>query len=124
MSNIEKIRQEIERQIEALEYVKMLKSKYKHKDSLPEEKPSYVTDSPGDPGNPGEPGISDLEEAAEEYASKTLCDPDDGPTVGLAKGAFIAGAEWMYHQMTKSTERKGMPRQKTAYINGLGVETR
>ena len=37
MSNIEKIRQEIERQIEALEYVKMLKSKYKHKDSLPED---------------------------------------------------------------------------------------
>lgn len=27
---------------EALEYVKMLKSKYKHKDSLPEEKPSEV----------------------------------------------------------------------------------
>lgn len=41
-----------------------------------------------------------------------------------ADDAFIAGAEWMYHQMTKSTERKGMPRQKTAYINGLGVETR
>lgn len=64
-------------------------------DSLPEEKLSYVTDSPGDPGNPGEPGISDdLKEAAEKYIQGTLCDLDDGPTVGLAKGGFIAGAEW------------------------------
>lgn len=40
-----------------------------------------------------------------------------------ADDAFIAGAEWMYHQMMR-TEQKGMPREKTAYINGHGVETR
>ena len=39
--------------------------------------------------------VNDLEEAAKEYASKTLCDPDDGPSVGLVKDSFIAGAEWM-----------------------------
>ena len=41
-----------------------------------------------------------------------------------ADDAFIAGAEWMYEQMKKEGEQKGMPRQKTAYINGQGVETR
>lgn len=40
-----------------------------------------------------------------------------------ADDAFIAGAEWMWKQMTKG-ESKGMPREKTAYINGQGVETR
>ena len=55
--------------------------------SRPEEKPS-----------------KDLEEAAKEYASKTLCDPDDGPSVGLVKDAFIAGAEWQKEQMIKDAK--------------------
>ena len=78
-------------------------------DSLPEEKLSYVTDSPGDPGNPGEPGISDLEKAAEEYGRENvhywydeeigdgaICDDFEDLKVG-----FIAGAEWQKDQMAK-----------------------
>lgn len=84
---------------EALEYVKMLKSKYKYKDSLPEEIPPYCK---GAKGHPDPPGVSDLEGAAEEYASKTLCDPDDGPSVGLVKDAFIAG----WNGGIKSQEKK------------------
>lgn len=55
----------------------------------------------GPKGDPDPAGTSDLEEAAKEYASNTLCDPDDGPSVGLAKNAFTAGAEWQKEQMMK-----------------------
>lgn len=64
----------------------------------------------------------DLDEAAGLYLDSHK--PLTRYNWGDLQDAFIAGAEWQYHQMTKSTERKGMPRQKTAYINGLGVETR
>lgn len=56
----------------------------------------------GPKGDPDPAGTSDLEEAAKEYASKTLCDPDDGPSVGLAKDAFIAG----WNGGIKSQEKK------------------
>lgn len=119
MSNIEKIRQEIDTRrqhmVEELmgheencEYHRIKGMHDAYVDlltfldySLSEEKPSYVTDSPGDPGNPGEPGISGLEEAAEEYLQnvkarflRTL----EHPT---AKEAFIAGAEWQRKQLLK-----------------------
>ena len=42
--------------------------------------------------------FTSLEEAAEKYIQGTLCDLDDGPTVGLAKNGFIAGAEWQKGQ--------------------------
>ena len=69
---------------EALEYVKMLKSKYKHKDSLPEEKPS-----------------DDLEEAAKEYMKKARKHLFDDSPIGRADDAFKAGAEWQKEQVTK-----------------------
>lgn len=73
------------------------------RDSLPEEKPSYVTDSPGDPGNPGEPGISDLEEAAKKYAHCPFTDDDgnfhEDAIDETAYRDFIAGAEWQKEQM-------------------------
>lgn len=69
--------------------------------SQPEGFPPYQT---GFKGHPDPPGVSDLEGAAEEYASKTLCDPDDGPSVGLAKDAFIAGANYQHCK-----EAKGYP---------------
>lgn len=75
------------------------------RDSLPEEKPSYVTDSPGDPGNPGEPGISDLEEAAKKYAHCPFTDDDgnfhEDAIDETAYRDFIAGAEWQKEQMMK-----------------------
>lgn len=69
--------------------------------SRPEEIPPYCK---GVKGHPDPPGVSDLEGAAEEYASKTLCDPDDGPSTGLAKDAFKAGAKWMKERMIKEAE--------------------
>ena len=65
------------------------------KEQKQEKFPPYVT---GFKGHPDPAGTSDLEEAAKEYASKTLCDPDDGPSTGLAKESFIAGAEWQKEQ--------------------------
>lgn len=65
------------------------------KEQKKEKFPPYVT---GFKGDPDPAGTSDLEEAAKEYASKTLCDPDDGPSTGLAKESFIAGAEWQKEQ--------------------------
>lgn len=65
------------------------------KEQKQEKFPPYVT---GFKGDPDPAGTSDLEEAAEKYASKTLCDPDDGPSTGLAKESFIAGAEWQKEQ--------------------------
>ena len=65
------------------------------KEQKQEKFPPYVT---GFKGHPDPAGTSDLEEAAKEYASKTLCDPDDGPSTGLAKESFIAGAEWQEEQ--------------------------
>jgi len=65
------------------------------KEQKKEKFPPYVT---GFKGHPDPAGTSDLEEAAKEYASKTLCDPDDGPSIGLAKESFIAGAEWQKEQ--------------------------
>lgn len=67
----------------------------KQKAQKQEKFPLYVT---GFKGDPDPAGTSDLEEAAKEYASKTLCDPDDGPSTGLAKESFIAGAEWQKEQ--------------------------
>ena len=67
----------------------------KQKEQKQEKFPPYVT---GFKGHPDPAGTSDLEEAAKEYASKTLCDPDDGPSTGLAKESFIAGAEWQKEQ--------------------------
>lgn len=71
----------------------------KQKEQKKEKFPPYVT---GFKGHPDPAGTSDLEEAAKEYASKTLCDPDDGPSTGLAKESFIAGAKWQKEQ--KSAE--------------------
>ena len=100
MSNIkEQIRKEIERRMLELardKYIDLHDTLCRTKelnhllafiDSLPEEKPS-----------------EDLLDAAKEYASKTLCDPDDGPSTGLAKESFIAGAKWMKERMIKEAE--------------------
>lgn len=35
----------------------------------------------GSTGDPDPAGTSDLEEAAKEYADKTICEVDDGPSV-------------------------------------------
>lgn len=91
MSNIDKIRQEIERRRDICKCIFERDSDtyYQGKsvaygevlafiDSLPEEKPS-----------------EDLEKAADDYVCRTTCDTDDGPSVGMAKDAFEAGAEWM-----------------------------
>ena len=48
----------------------------------------------GATGDPDPAGTSDLEEAAKEYADKTICDVDDGPSVGTVIDAFVAGAKW------------------------------
>ncbi len=48
----------------------------------------------GPTGDPDPAGTSDLEEAAKEYADKTICDVDDGPSVGTVIDAFVAGAKW------------------------------
>ena len=67
----------------------------KQKEQKKEKFPPYVT---GFKGHPDPAGTSDLEEAAEKYIQGSMCDLDDGPTVGLAKEAFIAGAEWQKEQ--------------------------
>lgn len=41
-----------------------------------------------------------LDEAADAYYSKNYCDVDDGPSVGMARDAFKAGAQWMKDQLT------------------------
>lgn len=48
----------------------------------------------GPTGDPDPAGTSDLEEAAKEYADKTICDVDDGPSVGTVIDAFVTGAKW------------------------------
>ena len=73
----------------------------KQKEQKKEKFPPYVT---GFKGHPDPAGTSDLEEAAEKYIQGSMCDLDDGPTVGLAKEAFIAGAEWQKEQ--DATQRK------------------
>lgn len=65
------------------------------KEQKQEKFPPYVT---GFKGHPDPAGTSDLEEAAEKYIQGSICDLDDGPTVGLAKESFIAGAEWQKEQ--------------------------
>ncbi len=72
----------------------------------------------GPKGHPDPPGVSDLEGAAEEYASKTLCDPDDGPSVGLVKESFIAGANY---QRLKRLVVEGVKSSShlDAYIEGV-----
>lgn len=67
----------------------------KQKEQKKEKFPPYVT---GFKGHPDPAGTSDLEEAAEKYIQGSMCDLDDGPTVGLAKEAFIAGAKWQKEQ--------------------------
>lgn len=112
MSNIEKIKAEIKRRIKACETkngfpagticairIETYEGLLSFINSLPEEIPPYCK---GVKGHPDPPGVSDLEGAAEEYASKTLCDPDDGPSVGLVKDAFIAG----WNGGIKSQEKK------------------
>ena len=86
MSNIEKIRQEIERLMKETEDSQFdkgerygLKAVLAFIDSLPEEKPS-----------------EDLEEAAEEYAR--LDEEGKWKDGGKYKG-FIAGAKWMSKRM-------------------------
>lgn len=65
------------------------------KEQKQEKFPPYVT---GFRGDPDPAGTSDLEEAAEKYIQGSMCDLDDGPTVGLAKESFIAGAKWQKEQ--------------------------
>jgi len=67
----------------------------KQKEQKKEKFPPYVT---GFKGHPDPAGTSGLEEAAEKYIQGSMCDLDDGPTVGLAKEAFIAGAKWQKEQ--------------------------
>ena len=102
MSNIEKIRQEIERRIQSYKTkngfpagtisaikIETYEGLLAFIDSLPEEKPS-----------------EDLEEAAEEYADKHgFRVPYDGSNnyyddvdVKASKEGFLAGAEWMAKQ--------------------------
>ena len=95
MSNIEKIRQEIERRKKICEGIFERESDtyYQGKavaygellpfiDSLPEEKPS-----------------EDLEEAAKEYMKKARKHLFDDSPIGRTDDAFIAGAEWQKKQM-------------------------
>ena len=82
--------------------------------SRPEEIPPYCK---GVKGHPDPAGVSDLEGAAEEYASKTLCDPDDGPSTGLAKDAFIAGAN--YQRLKRLAEAAKSSSHLDAYIEGV-----
>jgi hypothetical protein len=84
--------------------------------SLSEDKPSYVTDSPGDPGNPGEPGISDLEEAADNHI-KSIDDGNDEWSLVDVKDAFIAGAKWQAKQLLK-----GSPLPDDTVLFQKGVE--
>lgn len=118
MSDIEKIKAEIERRIEnywsdgdvdSVVVSGELEELIDFINSLPEEFPPYCT---GVKGDPDPAGISDLEEAADKYIQGSLCDLDDGPTVGLAKEAFIAGAEYQKGQMTKdAVENRRRKRQ-------------
>ena len=98
MNNIERIKAEIEMRIKAYKTkngfpagsicairIETYEGLLSFIDSLPEDEPS-----------------KDQVEAADEYVSKTICDPDDGPSTGLAKESFIAGAEWGI----KSQEKK------------------
>ena len=71
----------------------------KQKEQKKEKFPPYVT---GFKGHPDPAGTSDLEEAAEKYIQGSMCDLDDGPSTGLAKESFIAGAKWQKEQ--KSAE--------------------
>lgn len=71
----------------------------------------------GPTGDPDPAGTSDLEEAAKEYASKTLCDPDDGPSTGLAKESFIAGAN--YQRLKRLAEAAKSSSHLDAYIEGV-----
>lgn len=56
-------------------------------------------------GDPDPAGTSDLEEAAKEYADKTICDVDDGPSVGTVIDAFVAGAKWREFKLLKELGR-------------------
>ena len=67
----------------------------KQKEQKKEKFPPYVT---GFKGHPDPAGTSDLEEAAEKYIQGSMCDLDDGPSTGLAKESFIAGAKWQKEQ--------------------------
>lgn len=58
-----------------------------------------------------------LEEAAKEYASKILCDPDDGPSTGLVKQSFIAGAN--YQRLKRLAEAAKSSSHLDAYIEGV-----
>lgn len=71
----------------------------------------------GATGDPDPAGTSDLEEAAKEYASKTLCDPDDGPSTGLAKESFIAGAN--YQRLKRLAEAAKSSSHLDVYIEGV-----
>ena len=120
MSNIEKIRQEIERRrdIAAGIFEENSDTYYQGKavayhgllsfiDSLPEEFPPYCTGAMGEPDDPGTSDLEELEKAAEERARKIY--PYEGGTKGLIcetsipifKAGFIAGAEWQKDQMMK-----------------------
>lgn len=94
--------------------IDILKWLEKQKEQKQEKFPLYVT---GFKGDPDPAGTSDLEEAAKEYASKTLCDPDDGPSTGLAKKSFIAGGEWQKEQ--KSAEWSEEDEKKIIFLERL-----
>ena len=140
MSNIEKIRQEIEKWIYNTDEWEVSPGKYNKSeseafksgwrcglgylrefiDSLPEEtNEAASTMAPSCWGE--EQGevelVNDLEEAAKEYASKTLCDPDDGPSTGLAKESFIAGAN--YQRLKRLAEAAKSSSHLDAYIEGV-----
>lgn len=107
MSNIEKIRQEIERRrdITGDLFEENSDTYYQGKavayngllsfiDSLPEEIPPFCT---GFKGHPDPAGTSDLEEAANEYSERV----SDGHNYRDLTCGFIAGAEWRKEQMMK-----------------------
>lgn len=89
---------------EALEYVKMLKSKYKHKNVLPEE-----------------PDKS-LDEAAEKYSDK-YC--SDWAYRLEYEDAFIAGAEWQYQkdrgEFAKLKAKEWLNGYDEGYAKGLNA---
>ena len=111
MTNVEKIRQEIERRKKICEGIFERESDtyYQGKavaygelltfvDSLPGEILPYIT---GFKGDPDPPGISDLEQAARLYAiPHYMRDVDvnyleEYPYDKIAEAAFIDGAKWM-----------------------------
>ena len=66
----------------------------------------------------------DLEEAAREFATQTMPFTDETYVDEGAYHGFIAGAKWQKEKKEAEHSHKGVRREKTAYVNGQGVETR